>query len=246
VKTPAALFPIALALGGIVLVPWPSARAQDAQEGPIQIDKCQTISEPGSYKLVSNLTAASGAGCLDIIANFVTIDLAGFLISGTHGSGGTASSLTAISAAPNMSNCCANTTVRNGSIDTSGFQLGGVTVGNGSIVEGLHVAGGAAQTFGAIATPDGIVRGNTVIGASGIGIQATGTVTGNNVSDGRSRGMDIGAGSTVIGNTVLRNFAEGLVVACPSNVTDNTAVGNRLSNLQLNGTGCNDTNNVAP
>jgi hypothetical protein len=33
------------------------AQAQDArQEGPIEIDKCQTISQPGSYKLVKNLT----------------------------------------------------------------------------------------------------------------------------------------------------------------------------------------------
>jgi hypothetical protein len=50
--------------------------------------------------------------------------------------------------------------------------------------------------------------------------------------------MAVGQGSTVIG--------VGLVVGCPSNVTDNTAVNNPGGNLVLNGTGCNNTNNVAP
>jgi len=52
----AALFPIALALGAIILVPRVGAQAQDAREGPTEIEKCQTISHPGSYKLVNNLT----------------------------------------------------------------------------------------------------------------------------------------------------------------------------------------------
>jgi hypothetical protein len=36
----------------------------------------------------------------------------------------------------------------------------------------------------------------------------------------------------------------GISVSCPSNVTDNTAVNNEI-NLAI-GTGCNNTNNVAP
>jgi hypothetical protein len=60
------------------------AYAQDArEEGPIEIDKCQTISQPGSYKLVKNLVLVAGTrDCLAISADFVTIDLAGFTISG--------------------------------------------------------------------------------------------------------------------------------------------------------------------
>jgi hypothetical protein len=41
------------------------------------------------------------------------------------------------------------------------------------------------------------------------------------------------------------DFDFGILVECPSNVTNNTAVGNG-TNLQLNGQGCNNTNNVAP
>src|SRR6202023_4089786 len=77
-----AAFPIALALGAIILVPRAGAQAQVAREGPTEIEKCKTISQPGSYKLVNNLTFKGTTGnCLEITANFVTIDLAGFTIS---------------------------------------------------------------------------------------------------------------------------------------------------------------------
>jgi hypothetical protein len=89
-KRPATLFPIALALGAMILVPRAGAQAQDVQEGPTEIEKCQTIDKPGSYKLVNNLTPATQAVCLDITASFVTIDLAGFSISGPSGAGGPA------------------------------------------------------------------------------------------------------------------------------------------------------------
>jgi hypothetical protein len=83
-KKSAGLFPIALALGAIMLTPSAIAQAQDGrQEGRIQIEKCQTISQPGSYKLVNNLTLGQAGGtCLSITANLATIDLAGFTISG--------------------------------------------------------------------------------------------------------------------------------------------------------------------
>ncbi len=42
---------------------------------------CQTISQPGSYTLTKNLT--STGDCIVIASDFVTLDLAGFTISGT-------------------------------------------------------------------------------------------------------------------------------------------------------------------
>ena len=88
----------------------------------------------------------------------------------------------------------------------------------------------------------------------GIGISATGIVTGNYAANNRIIGISIGQGSTVVGNTATQTGAgasdgfAGISVDCPSNVTDNTAVNNRVpgGNLVLNGTGCNNTNNVAP
>jgi hypothetical protein len=229
---PAAFFPIALALGVIILAPWDAVLAQDRrEEGPTEIKKCQTIDKPGSYKLVNNLTSSNAiADCLAITADFVTIDLAGFAILGTRGG-------TAIRGPSGT-----GITVRNGSI--ANFQTGvDLSLANGSIVEGLRVSGFHELGDGIIAR--GIVRGNTVSGTFHDGIQATGTVTGNYASGNGFTGIVVGQGSTVIGNTATDNGESGISVTCPSNVTDNTAVNNG-TNLVLNGNGCNNTNNVAP
>jgi hypothetical protein len=264
VKTPAALFPIVLALGGIILVPWPNAWAQDTQGGPIEIEKCQTISQPGSYKLVKNLTfTANTGGCLQITVSAVTIDLAGFTISGPgNGSANNFNSSTGILAMPSSpSQVLEGLAVRNGSI--SGFGTGVALVGSeeelgrgSSVVEGLRVFGVGLAQGGIFAI--GIVKGNTVVdiggvSGKGIGISATGIVTGNYVTNTGLSGMTIGAGSTVIGNTVTDSgggVTPGIFVICPSNVTNNTAFNNPGGNIVLNvipnGNGCNDTNNVAP
>ena len=80
-RRPAAVFTIVLALVATMLLPSAGARADGREEGPTEIEKCQTIEKPGSYKLVNNLTATGD--CLVITTDFVTIDLAGFLISGS-------------------------------------------------------------------------------------------------------------------------------------------------------------------
>jgi hypothetical protein len=63
----------------------PRASTGREEGGPFEIENCQRISRPGSYKLIKNLTfnGPSGSACLSITANFVTIDLAGFTITGT-------------------------------------------------------------------------------------------------------------------------------------------------------------------
>jgi hypothetical protein len=237
------LLPVVFAVAATMLAP--IAHAQHGrEEGPIEIEKCQTIDKPGSYKLVKNLTLTIvGSGCLLIVADFVTVDLAGFTISGPGGG-------VAIEAqSPAMRRGIA---VRNGAI--SGFPLGVLLdAADGAIVEGLRIFGstnpadipisGAGGPAG-INAGNGLVRGNAIM-LFAVGVIATGVVTGNYAA-GNREGMRIGAGSTVIGNTALDNLQEGLVVSCPSNVTDNTATGNGLGNLMLKGEGCNDTNNVAP
>ena len=179
-----------------------------------------------------------------ITSDFVTIDLAGFTISGSGVSALTAGIRARASTPDGLLQGLA---VRNGSI--SRFGAGVDLSGDGSIVEGLRVFGGLPNAVGISAT--GIVKGNTVVEIAGFlgvgtGISATGVVTGN-YAFGNGTGFDIGQGSTVIGNTTTDNVRAGLVVSCPSNVTDNTATGTReLGNLVLNGEGCNNTNNVAP
>jgi hypothetical protein len=227
VRRPAALFPILLILGVLVLAPTGGARA-DVRKGPIEIKTCQVIDQPGSYVLANNLTGSPvEAACLRITADFVTIDLNGFLISGN----------TPINALERQ-----GIAVRNGVISGNG---NGVVLGSG-VVEGLRVLGTGDYT--GIFVGSGIVKGNIVL-QNLVGIEAGGTVTGNFVEHNRGLGISILQGSTVIGNTVLNN-GSGILVNCPANLTDNTAVGNGrpsgFGNLKLDGEGCNNTNNVAP
>ena len=218
-KQPALLLPIALALGAAT-VPERGAQAE-----PTAITVCQAISQPGSYKLVNNLTGPSVGVCLFIATDFVTIDLAGLTINGGPGATGI------------LAGKSAGIAVRNGSI--SGFFSGVLLGGSGSIIEGLRVVG-----FGDGIDAHGIVRGNTVLDVRDTGIIATGTVTGNDVSN-TGVGFHIGQGSTVIGNTATDNAQIGIQADCPSNLTDNTAVNNG-TNLVLNGDDCHNEDNVAP
>ena len=93
-----------------------------------------------------------------ITASFVTIDLAGFSISGP----GSAGQSSGIEAAPAQGQVVEGVVVRNGSI--SGFFIG-VRLGDGSIVEGLRVSGPCPCSVGIDAT--GLVKGNTVVGIAG-------------------------------------------------------------------------------
>jgi hypothetical protein len=224
-RQPAALFPIALALGATILVPGPGARA-----APTAITACQTISQPGSYVLANNLTGSGD--CLVITTSFVTINLAGFSIKA--GAGVTGAGITAVAGLQGIG-------VRNGSItagegvalaerDQAGNLIDGA---GGSIVENLRVF-----PIGDGIRAKGIVRGNTVVGgapfstainASGIvtdnyvadvdrrgaGITATGVVRGNTALNSGGVGIGVGVGSTVIGNTVIGSFFNGIRADCP-------------------------------
>jgi hypothetical protein len=197
-----------LAIGVVTLAPMASAQAQDSrEEGPIEIEKCQTISKPGSYKLVKNISPTSSTStngtCLVITASFVSINLGGFTITGFGGTG-----TFGIVATPS-SGRLQGIAVRNGSIAGNGVEL---SAADGSIVEGLGIFGVPPTGIGIDAT--GIVKNNTVVGiveqhGLGTGISASGTVTGNYVT-GSGNGMAIGQGSTVLGNTSTKTGHRGV------------------------------------
>jgi hypothetical protein len=252
-KQPAALFPIALALGAAIVVP-----EADAQAAPIPIKECQTISQPGSYVLERNLSTTGD--CLVITASFVTINLAGFSISSSQGTGILVPSTSQLQ----------GIAVRNGSISgVEGVTLSGQDLAggaDGSIVENLRIFARGTGIRNDGIRAKGIVRGNTLLGsgvpgtsgvtASGIvidnyvtgfarggGIGADGVVRGN-TSINNEGGIFVSAGSTVIGNTAM-NGVRGIQASCPANLTDNTAV-NNATNLVLIGEGCHNEDNVAP
>jgi parallel beta-helix repeat protein len=192
--------------------------------------------------------------CLAITADFVTIDLGGFSMTGGIAAGA------GVVAQGQLQGIA----VRNGSI--SGYTPSvDLRSADGSIVEGLRVSGLGVRGDGIFAT--GIVKGNTATDIRFIAIEATGTVTGNYVSNPGAIGIaagpgttvtgnnvsgndgaiaiEVATGSTVIGNTATGGAPTGIAVTCPSNVIDNTSTGHS-QNLVLNGEGCNNSNNVAP
>jgi hypothetical protein len=155
--------------------------AQDARgDGPIEIERCQTIDSPSSYKLVKNLTAPTNADCLLISASFVTIDLSGFVITGRGSAPGYGIKSTPQSVGQGPQGIAA----RSGSISNVG---GGVNLAfsNGSIVEGMRVSCAPLPTVTVginvgKAGSTGIAMGNTVTSCTD-GIVAAGIATGNNV-----------------------------------------------------------------
>jgi hypothetical protein len=207
-----------------------------AQAAPTAITACGTISQSGSYELAQNLSA--NGNCLVITAPYVTIDLRGFTITGA-GTG------TGILTSQAVGPAVTGITVRHGTV--AGF-LNAVDLGSttGAVVEGLRVDTPFFSNGGTGIAALGVVKDNVVTGLSGgVAINTTGKVTDNYVIS-FGPGMVVGSGSTVIGNTVAAT-GRGLEVSCPSNVTDNTSAGSApTQNLVLNGTGCNNTNNVAP
>ena len=170
-----------------------------------QLSACTTISQRGSYELTRNLTARGD--CLVVAANFVTIDLGGWVIAGN----GTGSGITDQEAARR------GIAVRNGTVTNfdAGVALGETTgallrtcgpsthntlsqpapfsIVSGNIVE--------STIFGIIAGRFSTVTGNSAAGGEG-GIRAGphSTVSGNSVFG--DPGIGAGPGSTISGNTV--------------------------------------------
>ena len=202
-----------------------TAEAQVTLQGPITINRCRTIDQPGSYRLATNLTALGN--CLVITSQGVTIDLNGFTIVGN----GTGTAILGPRKAAGIPQ--ARTVVRNGDISNfaqatnlSGTvehlrvisNASGIVVGLGTVRDNIVQSNAATG----IQLADGIVSGNLLV-ANGIGIlvQEAGVLTNNQAA----------------GNKI------GIRVACPSNLSNNTAIGNP-SNLVRTGTGCRDGGNL--
>jgi parallel beta-helix repeat protein len=192
----AVFFATALILGATTSVP--VARAQTP------ISACQTISQPGSYVLEKNLSTTGN--CLVITASFVTIDLAGFSISGTPSGTGILGQGTLKGIA-----------IRNGSV--SNFDNGiDLSNSSSSIVEGLRVI----DNYGGIlASGSSIVTGNLVFD-NHLGIDATGTVS-DNISSSNHVGIEVQCPSNVLNNTATNNLLNLDLVGTGCNSVNNVA-----------------------
>jgi hypothetical protein len=256
---------VTLVASGVALASGPALAAS--------INKCTTIAKPGSYVLTRNLSAAGD--CLVVAADFVTIDLGGWVIAGD---GSTGAGVTDQGASRR------GIAVRDGTI--TGF-LACVVLGSttGAVVEKVradceeagisagsdsNVSGNTARAliFGLSAGSDSIISGN-VVTSSDVAIRAgSGSIVSGNVVTQSDFGISAGSLSTVSGNNVGA-IDQGIGVGRGSLVSGNNAhpqsegdepagpafavtcpsnvIGNTATgDLVLNGAGCTNIDNLAP
>lgn len=213
----------------------------------VQLHRCRTIDQPGSYRLAANLTAEGT--CLAVSADGVTIDLNGFAIVG-NGSGTGILSVPKGAGIPPV-----RTAVSNGDISNfaQAINLSGtverlrVTSNASGILVGIGIVQNNIVQFNSamgIQIGDGIVSDNLLIrNGTAILVQEAGVIR-NNQALGNKIGIDVtGRGSTLNGNIADGNDQIGIRVTCPSNLINNTAVGNP-NNLVMRGTSCRDEGNL--
>jgi hypothetical protein len=215
----------------------------EATAAPTQINACQKITRSGSYQLARNLTAAGN--CIVLAADFVTIDLNGFTITGNG---------TGIAVLTDQQANRRGYVVRRGMI--TNFKRG-VDLSNAldAVIEEVYAAENTG--VGIYAGYSSIVTGNVVRGSGEVGIETLdGSIVRGNAVIGTKKGaLGLGNGIVVNGGTLVSdntsnfNAGHGIYVTCPSNITGNTAINNSDGNISLNPatpTGCSQNNNVAP
>jgi parallel beta-helix repeat protein len=226
-----------------------------------------TISEPGSYRLNSNLVVPDVATtAIQITADNVTLDLGGFSIIGPNTctpnpvqctySG--ASGIGVVAAAPSGASP-ANVRVLNGTVRGMGGY--GIRMpGDGSIVERVIAAsnGGPGIVVGQGSVIDSIANlnaaGAAIVGlivrgsiatnnAVGIAVHPGGVAIGNSASY-NGRGIYL-TRATAANNTVNNNLDYGILNVCPGVLVGNTITGNG-TDLVTSGLCTLDDNSAAP
>jgi hypothetical protein len=213
---------------------------------PRTLNNCTTITESGAYVLGRNVAATGD--CLVVAADFVNIDLDGFVLTGN----GTGSGVTEQLAVGRR-----GVTVRNGVI--TGFQNGvALSHSNGLTIDSLQVTAnaGAGITAGDQAS---ITRSHVSFNINrGISVGFRAMISGNNVND-NGIGIEAGSASNVTGNAIAHNTgtgvlgSEGMLVSnntsrnntgygialdCPGLVIGNTSTNNLAGNLYAFGGAC--------
>jgi hypothetical protein len=212
------------------------------------ITACTTITQPGSYLLLNNLS--TGGNCIVVAASFVTIDLNGFMING-NGKGGSG-----ISEQPGTA--LRAITIRNGAITAFAQAIffpksiavvieritatdntaNAITAGDMATVRdsATHVNGGSGISLGLFS----LARGNASSENGGIGISVStgGQVVDNDVAHNTGVGILTGEGANVVHNVARNNGTNGISVECPSAVVGNAATNNLSQNIVLLGGAC--------
>lgn len=205
-----------LGLHGLVgllgLLGWLTA----AQAAPTSVTACGTISQSGTYVLQNNITTAGT--CLTIDADFVTLNLNGFTLTGD----GSGHGIVCNAGRQGLE-------VRNGTVRSFNNGIWAVQC-DYSRISGVRAVGN---------TSDGIVASVFATGSAVI----SGCLALNNGSQGA-----VVAYGTIRGTVANNNNRGLWADNCPTLLLGNVATNNSTANIyyQNGSTGCVDVDNVAP
>lgn len=232
-------FVLAFLLTFVILLTVPAwAQNQDTQGTATSISACTIIDKPGSYVLAKNITATQStlkhirteSACILILADFVTLDLRGYAITGP----GTDKSAFGIYSTGSASGRWPIAThIRNGCVTK--FNRGISVEGTGHTVEGVRVAEnniGIQMDAVGVKVKDVVATSNTygIASFTGAGNSVENCQVYLNDGDGIVLGTDdpqyTSPGSRIVGNNVYGNGGIGIYVQCPSVILQNMAYDN--------------------
>jgi len=208
---------------GVVLI-----NQRDALEGYITSRDAPgfpvTISDPGSYRLTSNLYPQREHGAIEIAADDVTIDLNGFTITTDHADG-----INGVSGRSNI--VIRNGTIRNGSTP--------VNLQFSSFVHLMQIQVYEATFAGVVLGDHASITDSSIHynRTEGLRVGAYALIARNVVSDNTSDGINAGNGSIIEGNIVAHN-QQGIVcnfcTITGNSVYSNDQAGIHVTNALIN------------
>ncbi len=216
------------ALLGLGLLDSPPSAAAPSASTPISA--CgTTINSAGNYKLAGNL-AASGATCITITANNVSIDLGGHTISGN------ASSSTSMFGITDGGNTLSEIAILNGTV--TGFNVDlALKATNSATIDHVKLSGAVTS----LSSGDG----------DGLEVACCSTLANVIAINNQRRGIDAnGCCFTIVNTTATNNGDVGIVAGgCCSTVTNSKATGNGGDGIDATGccnsiVSCSATGNV--
>lgn len=178
---------------------------------------CQTITQPGSYVVARNLS--STGDCIVVASGFVTLDLAGFTISGN----GSASSVGIHEAPGTAFPGFRGVVIRNGNVTNFGVGIE-FFVSDGVTVENVNASANANN---------GLILLNRAV------------VRSSRFDDNGNNGATVGDGAMITGNTATRNGNVGIAAATGAMIVNNVAINNKLSGISQDCPGAAVANTVS-
>lgn len=223
-----------------VLTGCSTALVGEMRAAPTPISACGGLGK-GSYVLTKNLTAAGD--CLRLLGNYITVDLAGFVISGDGTGSGIKASTAGISGINIRNGTITNFATGISTLNATGVLIeevrviknkgNGILLGTGSTARNnlAEDNGGTGISLGAGSLASGnLARLNA---GNGISLGKDGAATGNTSYDNGGWGMIADNGSTVAENTAGDNGNDGLSVGFGTTITRNTVRSNTGAGIRV-------------